>query len=178
MAYANMTVCIMHTYFNSQRFLSIVPIFNIPKNFSMLHNTLDTHQWYRICTREITDSHNITICNDKTVNMVQLPQIETHEASAIERFVRLSTTNRQTNTDQPSNDQPITTIHNNNEYNTSPNSILLPHNQFNIILHQFSIMAEELKTFTKQVSSNITKMMQAHNTMQEHTGKLIEKAVS
>ena len=54
----------------------------------------------------------------------------------------------------------------------------LPDNQSNIILHQFSIMAEELKNFTKQVLSNITKMMQAHNTTQGHTGKLIENAIS
>ena len=55
----------------------------------------------------------------------------------------------------------------------------LPDNQSNIILHQFSIIAEELKTnLTKQVLSNITEFMQAHNTVQEHTGKLIENAIS
>ena len=39
---------------------------------------LVTHQWYRINTHEIMDSHNITICNDKTVHMVQLPP-EAHQ---------------------------------------------------------------------------------------------------
>ena len=40
------------------------------------------------------------------------------------------------------------------------------------------MMAEELKNFTRQVSNNITKMTQTHNTTQEHTGKLIENAIS
>ena len=40
------------------------------------------------------------------------------------------------------------------------------------------MMAEEMKNFTKQVPNNITKMTQAHNTAQEHTGKLIEIAIS
>ena len=50
---------------------------------------LDTHQWYRINTHEITDSHNIAICNDKTVHMVQLPPAKPNEANAIETFARL-----------------------------------------------------------------------------------------
>ena len=39
-------------------------------------------------------------------------------------------------------------------------------------------MAEELRNFTKQVSNGITKMTQAHNITQEHTGELIENAIS
>ena len=102
----------------------------------------------------------------KTVNIVQLPPAEPNEVNAIKTFARLSTANRQTHIDQPTNRQSITNSHNNNEYNTSPNNILLPDNQSNIILHQFSIMTEKLKKFTKQVSSNMTKMTQAHNITQ------------
>ena len=65
-----------------------------------------------------------------------------------------------------------------NECNTSSNNILSPDNQSTIILQQFSIMAEELKSFTKQVLSDIMKKTQAHNCVQEHTGKLIENAMS
>ena len=56
------------------------------------------------------DGHNIAICNGKTFNMVQLPP---NEANAIETSARLSTTDSQTNIDQPSNGQPITNSHNN-----------------------------------------------------------------
>ena len=74
---------------------------------------------------------------------------------------------------QLTNRQTITNNHNNNENNT-----ILPDSQSNTILHKFSMMAEELKNFTKQVSSNITKMTQAHDTAQEHAVKLIENAIS
>ena len=126
-------------------------------------------RWYRINTHEITDSHNITICNDKTVHMLQLPPAEPNEANAIETFARLSTPSSQPNIDLLTNRQPITNSHNNNE-----SSALLPDIQSNTILHQFSMMAEELKYFAKQVSNNITEMTQTHNTPQEHTGKLIK----
>ena len=35
-----------------------------------------------------------------------------------------------------------------------------------------------IENFTQEVSSDITKKTQAHNTAQEHTGKVIENAVS
>ena len=60
------------------------------------------------------DSHNIAICNDKTVNTVQPPPAEPNEVSAIETFAKLSSTNTQTNIDQPSNRQTITNSHNDN----------------------------------------------------------------
>ena len=63
----------------------------------------DTHQWYRINTHEIMESHNIAICNKKTVNMVQLPPAELPEANAIGPFARLTTINSHTNADQASN---------------------------------------------------------------------------
>ena len=124
------------------------------------------------------DSHNISICNDKTINMVQLLPAEPNEANVFETFARLSTSDSQTNIDQLSNGQPITNSHNNYECNSSSNNILLPDNQCNIILHLFSIMAEELQNFSKQDLSNITKMTQAHHTTQEYTGKLTENAIS
>ena len=97
------------------------------------------------------ESHNNTICNDQIVNMVQLPLAEPNEANAIKTFARLTTTNRQTNTGQLNNRQPLTSSHNSNECNASTNNKLSPDNQSTIILHQFSIMAEELKNFIKQV---------------------------
>ena len=51
-------------------------------------------------------------------------------------------------------------------------------NQSAIIQLQFSIKAEKLKKITKQVSSDIIEMTQAHNTVQEQTDKLIENAIS
>ena len=140
--------------------------------------TPDTHQWYRINTHEITNSHNIAISNDKMVTMVQLPPVESNEANATETFARLTTTNSQVNEEQLTDGQPITNSHNSNRCNTSPNNILSPDNQSIIILHQFSMIADELKNFTKWVSSDITKKTQAHNTMQEHTGKHIENVIS
>ena len=114
----------------------------------------------------------------KQSKMVQLPPAEPNEANAIEKFTRLTTTNSQRNIDQLTDGQPITHSHNSNECNTLSNNIISPDNQSTIIPHQFSIMAEELKNFTKQVLNDITKMVQAHNTAQEHTGKLIENAIS
>ena len=73
--------------------------------------TPDTHQWYRINTHEITDSHNITICNDTTVNMVQLTPVEPNEANAIETFARLTNSNSQMDVDQVTDRQFITNNH-------------------------------------------------------------------
>ena len=63
----------------------------------------DTYQWYRINTHEIMDSNDITICNDKTVNMVQLPAAEPPEANVIETFARLTIRKSNINADQTSN---------------------------------------------------------------------------
>ena len=54
--------------------------------------------------------------------MIQIPPAEPNEANAIETFARLSTTNSQTSVDQTSNGPPIPNSHNNNKYNSSPNS--------------------------------------------------------
>ena len=40
------------------------------------------------------------------------------------------------------------------------------------------MIAEELRNFTNKVSSDITKIIQAYNTSQDKTGKLIENAIS
>ena len=90
--------------------------------------------------------------------MVQLPPAEPNESNTIETFAKLSTTDDQLSIDQLTNGQPITNSHNNNKNNT-----LFLDSQSKTILHQFSMMAEELKNFTKQVSNNITEMTQAHN---------------
>ena len=50
-------------------------------------------------THIITDSHNIAICNDTTVNMVQLPPVEPNEANAL----KLTTSNSQMDVDQVTN---------------------------------------------------------------------------
>ena len=43
--------------------------------------TPDTHQWYRVNTNEITDNHNIILCNDPTINMLLLPTAEPSESN-------------------------------------------------------------------------------------------------
>ena len=63
----------------------------------------DTHQWYRINTHEFMESHNITICNDKTVHRMLLPPAEPAETNAFETFVRLTTVHGHTNVSQASN---------------------------------------------------------------------------
>ena len=133
--------------------------------------TPDRGQWYRINTNEITDSHNVAICNDASVNMVELSPAEPYEANIIETLARLSP---QTDIDHITNRQFIANNHNTNKNHASSNSIIPPDNQSTLILQQSSIMTEESNdNFTKQVSSDITKMTKAHNTAQEHTGKLI-----
>ena len=108
------------------------------------------------------ESHTITIYKDKTLNMVQLPPAEPAEANAIETFARLTTINNHTNADQANN---------NTNRSPPPNSIPSPDNQSSIILHQFSMLTEELKKFIKLVSNNISEMTQAHKTAQKQTGK-------
>ena len=56
----------------------------------------DMHQWYRINNQEITDTHYITIYNDKTVHIVQLPTARPNETNAVETFARLSIQNNPT----------------------------------------------------------------------------------
>ena len=74
----------------------------------------ETHQWYRINICKIRESHNIMICNDKTVNMVQLPPAEPPEANAIETFAMLTSINSNTKIDQITNNtnshQPLNNI--------------------------------------------------------------------
>ena len=109
-----------------------------------------------------------TICNDKTVNMVQLPPAEPPEANVIETFVRLTTINGNTNIDQASNST---------SGNPLLHSIPFPNNQSSIIIDQFSQLTEELKNCTKLVSSNLSEMAQAHKTVQEQTGKFLENVI-
>ena len=96
----------------------------------------DTHQWYRINGCEIKESHNVAICNDKTVNMVELQPAEPPEANTIETFARLTTINNNTNLDQ---------ISNNTNGNPPQNNMSLLDNQSCIIIDKFSLLTEELK---------------------------------
>ena len=118
---------------------------------------------------KLRKSHNVTIGNDKTVNMVQLPSAEPPEATVIETFARLSTINSNTKVDQ---------ISNNTNDNLSPNNMPLPNNQSSIIVDQFSQLTEELKNFTNFVTSNLSEIPQTCQTTQEQTGKFIENAIS
>ena len=70
------------------------------------------------------DRHNIAICNDTTVNMVQLPQVEPSEANAIETFARLTMQNSQMDVDQITDGMFITNNHNTYKCNTSSNSTI------------------------------------------------------
>ena len=83
--------------------------------------TPDTHQWYTINTNEITDSHDIVICNNATINMVQLPPVEPHEANVIAIFARLAPQNSQTDVVHITNGQLITNNPNTNKHNTLSN---------------------------------------------------------
>ena len=114
------------------------------------------------------ESHNIMICNDKTVNIVQLPPAQPPEANAIETFARLTTINSNTIVDQDNN---------NTNRSPPPNSIPSP-NQSSIILHQFSLLKEEIRNFIKLVLNNISEMTQVHKTAEEQTSKTIENAIS
>ena len=128
----------------------------------------DTHQWYRINSHKIQENHNVAICNDKTVNTIQLPPAEPPEANAIETFARLTTINSNTNVDQ---------ISNNTNGNPPLNSIPLPDNQSSIIIDQFSQLKEELKIFFQTCLKQPIRNAQAHRTTQEQTGKFIENAI-
>ena len=131
--------------------------------------TPDTHQWYRINTNEITDNHNIAICNDTTINMVPLPPAEPPEFNAFETISRLLLSQNQR--DLPHNIQtqtnPNTSIITNNSIGSTPKTNIT----------QPCIM-KELQNFTNKVLGDITKITQTYNTAQENTDKLTENAVS
>ena len=52
--------------------------------------TPDTHQWYRMNTNEITDNHNIALCNDPVIKQVPLPTAGPSEPNPFETIVRLT----------------------------------------------------------------------------------------
>ena len=81
------------------------------------------HQWYRVNNHMITDTHQVTIYNDKTVHMIQIPLAGPNKTEAIETFAMLSIQNNPTKVNQPTNAQPMTHSHNSNT-----NSTLLPVN--------------------------------------------------
>ena len=142
--------------------------------------TPDTHQWYRINTNETTDNHNIAICNDTRINMVLLPPAEPPEFNAFETIARLSLL--QNERDLPNGVQtqttPVPQLASNNIGNTPATNITQPHNQSTVILQQFSMITEELKSFTNKVFGDITKITQPHNAAQENKGKHIENTIS
>ena len=102
-----------------------------------------THQWYRINTNKITDSHNIAICNDTTINMVPLTQGEPSEFDAFETIARLAFSQNQgnlsndTQTQNASNTPIIASI---NIGNTPKTNLTQQHNQSTIILQQFNML--------------------------------------
>ena len=114
--------------------------------------TPDIHQWYRINTNEITDDHNIAICNDTSINMVPLPQAEPLEFNTFKTIVNLSLSKNQR--DLP-NDIQTQTISNtsiltyNNLCNTSQNNTTQTNDQSTVVLQQFNMITEELKHFIK-----------------------------
>ena len=110
--------------------------------------TLDTHQCYRINTNEITDNHNIVLCNDPTLNMVPLSTAELSESNTFEAIARLIPSENQR--DLPNSNQTQATLNtliltNNNICNTSQNSMAQSHDQCTIILQIFSMITQELK---------------------------------
>ena len=110
--------------------------------------------------------------------MVLLPSVEPYTANAFKTFARLAPPSSQMDVVHVTNGQFIANYHNTDKCDASSNSIIPLDNQSAAILQKFSIGTEELKDFTKQVSSDLTKMTQAHKTVQEHTGKLIENMIS
>ena len=113
--------------------------------------------------------------------MVPLPPAEPPEFNAFETVVRLSHSQNQRDLlndiqTQTASNAPIIT--NSNICNTPTANITQPRDQSTIIWKQFSMITEELKDFTNKVSGDITKIIQAYNTAQENTDKLIENAIS
>ena len=82
------------------------------------------------------DSHNIVICNDKTVHMVQLPPPKPNKANTIETFARLSSPNSQLNIDQLTNGQPcyVLEIYTHHAFISIPLAILLKYWLFTLFL--------------------------------------------
>ena len=107
----------------------------------------DTHQWYGINTNEITDNHNIALCNDSISNMVLLPTAGPSESNAFETLVRLTLSQNQRNLSNNNQTQLISSnsiLTNNNTYNPSQN-IVHSHVQSTIILQKFSMVMQELE---------------------------------
>ena len=86
--YDNLCKAYLFKYSNKTVNCSYIPVFL--KQSACYAITPDTHQWYRLNTTEITDNHNITLCNDPTINMVPLPTSEPSESNAFETIARLT----------------------------------------------------------------------------------------
>ena len=132
--------------------------------------TLGTHQWYRINTNEITDKHNIALCNDPTINMVPLPTTETSESNAFETIMRLALSQNLRDLSNDNRTQAIPNVSiltNNNRSNTPQNNMVQSHDQSTVFLQQFSMITQELENFTNKVSGDITKITQAYKTTQK-----------
>ena len=114
--------------------------------------TPDTHQWYRINTDEITNTHKIALFNDLKVHTVPLPPAEPLEGNAFETSVRLTFSEAQKEHVSNTHTQPIyssATSTNNNINSSLQNNNVHPHDQFTVILQKFSKIAQELRNFTK-----------------------------
>ena len=96
------SLCKAYIFEQSKSLVNCLHILIFLKHFACYTIIPDTHQWHGINTYEIMKSHNITICNDKIGNMVQLPPAEPPEANVIDTFARLTTIYSNTNVDQTS----------------------------------------------------------------------------
>ena len=136
---------------------------------------LNTHQWYRINTNEITNNHAIAICNDNSINIVPLPPAEPSEFNTFGTITRLLLSQNQAELPNVTHTQTIsnnTSTPNNDIDNTSPAKMAQTNDQSTTILQQFSMIAKELENFTNKVSHDITKITQVCNTSQEKTGNI------
>ena len=113
--------------------------------------------------------------------MVPLSSVEPSEVIAVETIARLTYSQPSEDCPNDTNTQSIysnSTSTNNYTNNSPQNNAVHPHDHSTVILQQFSMITQELKYYTTNMSGNITKSTQACTAAQENTDKLMENVIS
>ena len=111
-----------YLYENSNKVVTHSHIIVFLKQSTCYALTPDRHQWFRINANEINDKHKITLCNDPTVHIMQLPSADPLEVNAlntIERLLHSHTSVNHMNNNHPQPSYNISTS-SNNSMNNSP----------------------------------------------------------
>ena len=113
--------------------------------------------------------------------MIPVPPAEPPEINAFTTITRLIFSQAQNKQVSSTHKQPIHSnipLVNQNTNSSHQSQNVHPHVTSTVIVHQFSMITQELWNFMDKVSGDINKITHVFTTVQENAGKLIENAIS